>query len=634
MFTDRHFEILGCKRGSWTVHAVETSRKAAIEQAHGLLEDRVYAELKVVDSHFDEASGMFRETVITHLKVDGARSGTSSSTGGQRRGVVGGKPIGAGATAGQGTNDRVILEPTGDTRLCSEPDDLCTPEARRLIAQVLASRLESWVITPLELLHSMSHYKRLENAGTVMQQAVQQGAIAAAKNKAITAPALVKRLHKTVDLARDRLEADLQSDPVRTLGFEQILNHTDLDPADRTRYAYIRLCDHLREAKDWSQKLVAMIDAMGERPSPAALTLADGLVAEILTQPQGLTTVLSVFQRGLQAAARMEAARVGQASTTEPGTTGRGKLKPLFCDCFDLLDGAFLPDTGIITPEEFRTLFAWIGAGGLPLTASALLRRMRQEIESSRALINGKSDDLIGEARAISEINRRLRTFEERYARFGGVYEDEGSSAETPIGEQCRLLRAALETRSEVLLRPERLGTWLAEGGSLWETMPNLLGIAHNLVGAVNQRRIGKYIIGRINQDMAEARLAEIPPKQLFSYLKKIATWLDDLENLALPRDIQTPLTSLLDRVAVEMMNRGQVLKSVARQNPDPVDAALALFNLVHSNIIPRGTPWADTRQHLAQYIQRAGGAEAFVRSLATRDVPPEKLMTIQKFMR
>lgn len=549
---------------------------------------------------------------------------------------MGGKPgsaSGGNGSAAAAGGEAVVLEPATDTRLCSEPDDLYAPEARRLIAQVLASRLEGWVITPLELLHSMHHVKRLENAGTGMQQAVQQGAIAAAKNRAIGAPALVKRLHKTVDLARERLEADLQAEAVRGLDVAQILALTDLELNDRTRYAYICLTERLRDAKDWPQKLAGVVEALGDRPSLDGLGLADGLIAEVLTLPAGLTAVLASLQRARQASARMAAAKTGSPPPAEKKPPV-GRLKPLFVDCFDLLNGSTGLHPGTLTPGEFHTLFVWLGSGFLPLSAATLLRRMRQEIESSRALINGKPDDLVGEAKAIAELNRRLGSLQQHLTGAADAGEDEDLDGPGALGEQCRGLRTALEDRSEVLLRPERLGTWLAAGGSLWETMPTLLGIAHNLVGTVNQRRIGKYIIGRINQDMAEARLAEIPPKQLFSYLKKLSGWVDELETLALPRDIHLPLSSLLDRIGVDLMNRGQVLKSVARQNPDPVDSALALFNLVHSNIIPRGTPWADTRQQLIQHIQRAGGAEAFVMGLASREVPPEKLMAIQKFMR
>jgi len=500
-----------------------------------------------------------------------------------------------------------------------------------MICGVLQKQLEAWSITPTELLHCWSHSKRFQDSGTLMQGAVQQASIAMAKALNAKAPVLMKQIYNAIDEASLRLRQETgaaQSAPARIRDILAGLRESS--PDDRQRRVLNAICERLRESADWAEKVICLVHMLPADPNAEELAPVDTLVADILGTPSGLSMLLSVSQGTLPTTAANDPVRAA------PEKKQRLQMV-IIADLFELLlpksANGKLPAT---IPGEFQRLLDLLRGGQLPESACEVINRIAQEVESARGLAGLSSDvSVVPEARAINQIARRIEEVEKRFKALCERTEedDSGNRVANPLRQAITRIGEALDGRSESLLRPERVGTQLAAIEDVVSSITLLLELTAHITGELNRRRAGKLLLSKVSGEIAEARLLDVPDQQAFQHLKLLARWQATVTGGLVPDDMAEMISGSLDRLCLTLIERLNIFKTIAKQRPDPVDQALAIFDLVGNNLVTQGKAMASSRKRVLSCIRAAGGPEAFAQGLKAKNLGTERLTAFQGFL-
>ncbi len=571
MGAEEHYEILILQRSGWILDSIVFDRKAALSYAAGLSEIEGFAAVKVVYSVFSPGSGLFREGDVQLLDNPGGQIP-------DRRGAH--RPL------------SVRVPPGEAGRVCAMPDDLHTAEARRIIAAVLGSHLNGWMITPLELLHLPQHALRLHEAGTVMQGAVQRAAVMLSHQGAGPAAGVVKKLYDVIGAATRRLQEE-----------------SVVGTPDPERLRYRRLAERLVGAGSWAEKIDRLFTSLPALSTEEDLRPVDRLAAEMLSLGGGLSALLRVH------------AGLPPEPPAQPGAgAAEPPPRPLVAIVSDLLDLLDLKGTAAgadIAGAGIRRLLALLRLGQLPDCFDTLLGRVARELEGPRFLV-GSIDttalDLEREARAIGDVASRVGLLA---GRSGG-----GAEAAVII---------ALENRSEALLRPEVLGTHLGRDPAA--NVALLLTISRHLVGDLNQSRIAKHLLATIASADAIAHFAKPGGSGVLGRLRRLAAWQEEVDVSAFPAELRQRLIDALDSVSQAIITKSGLYALLARSKPNPMDQALAIADLVRTHALTRGGVLEGARARALACIDSAGGFEAFATELFERSVSFERITTISRFL-
>ncbi|MBI1209539.1 MAG: hypothetical protein GC191_19930 [Azospirillum sp.] len=606
MKSDRHYEVLVRKRSGWTLDSVVTEKKEALDHAADLGKSEGFASVKVVYSVFDPETGLYEETDVQIVGKTVARAPTEDRSGAGAASKA--------ASPGEGTT-------APQSQACRNANDLYTADARRTIAATLGKQLENWVITPTELLHGWEHVRRLQEAGTTMQGAVQKVAIGLSRQGAGGASGLVKQIYDVIAAAERRLNQERTALPApTTLDLRALIAGTGQTPAaQRTLYSIVT--EYLSTAKTWLEKIDALVALLPSDPRPEELVVVDGIGAEILATNAGLSGLLRASRGG---GAQPEAASAEDSARRPPIAT--------IGDVLDLIEsGKPMPSGGIDAPGARRLLYL-LENGRLPECGETLLLRIAQELDSPRLLTGSlETLDVVQEARAIGDIHGRVSSFVER--RPAAAEGAGGGQTARSRGGAVTRIAIALENRSEALLRPERLGASLGNSQSIAANVAILLELGHHLVGDLNRRRVGRHLLMQVGSKSAVARLCEVGVPQAIAQLRLVAGWQDEVSGSDLPPDLRDRLAKAMDQVCVDIIEKIHLFKMLARQKPHPIDQALAIADLVGARSFTRGDALNGARRRAIACVTAAGGPDAFATGLAKRAVATERLTALQRFL-
>ena len=458
---------------------------------------------------------------------------------------------------------------------CFQPLDLYSYEARKTIVRLLRDSLNRWKITSLELLHSPVHLELLEGTGTVLQAAVQKMAIAQAQAGEGTVGERVKTLHKLVSDAMVMVYVDRDKNRIPSLKNKTIgdLAHQLVgDP--RCEYLLnAAITARLQGCADWDSKLVTMLEFIKDVPHDDlvlrkfCLTIIDGYVSEILSASSAIKDVVGEQQDLGGALQRMVELTSGQLKAEE------------------------------ITSPGVASLNFHFGAGELPETRTALIRRALTELEGPKRLTQ---DTLAVEVKFLRRLASKVAL-----ACGNLIPNDE--------------VLAAFRTRSERLISPDALDAYLNEAENPAERAERLLYIGDNIVGDKNKRKLTSILLAMLeapafNQYFASAEVAVSNRLQL----------LCDLQNKVTQSELDATrkqvISEQLDTICFSIIESNKLFERVTGGQDNPLNKALALLKLASANILTRGKS-RDTAQRLALgFIQQPGVLKNYLGNSADSD--------------
>lgn len=150
------FEVFMKKDDRWQLHVLCDHEQEAIDEARNLLIAAKTTAVKVV-RHRVLSSATSAETVVYEATANPPKE----------------KPI-------------TVSTPVGELALCKTLDDLYTTDGRRTVGQVMRDYLQRANISAMELLHSFSHIRKLQDAQGLVNAALHR--VASAQAAAVGVP--------------------------------------------------------------------------------------------------------------------------------------------------------------------------------------------------------------------------------------------------------------------------------------------------------------------------------------------------------------------------------------------------------------------------------------------------------------
>lgn len=335
--------------------------------------------------------------------------------------------------------------------LCASTGDFYTPEARRHMRLLLASHLNNRQVTPLEVLHSYDHARRLNDEGMTLMGVLQkvageqgkQGDVSTQERlKTLTSlsTALLTELHKA--------EKDRKVPGIRPGGFADAIKQVrDLYPEEELPFHIHRmLTAFVASASGWLEKLERLGLLWDGRVEKLGRVALDAQIAETVSMAGALKALTGDRKTRLDMILSLIALYQGER------TAEGAPLKAGVSDVLDLLRD-----------------------GTLKLTRETLRERVVREIEQRAFLVPG--EDVLVELEAIRRLEEILDTAPADLA-----------------GD--RQVRRQLEIRSGRAITPEGVQASVAAAGSFTERLEVLLRIAELSMGVEARDELSNFVRG------------------------------------------------------------------------------------------------------------------------------------------
>jgi hypothetical protein len=541
MAQEIHFEIFtrqGAK-GGWKLHDVATLRDAAVKMAEGLMKDGATGVTVVKETYNDETG----DYLTLKIFEDGLNKVKSEP----------------------------VQEDVPHALPCFKPNDLYSYHARATITRLLGEFLARQKITVTELLHRADVLEKLEATGTVFQHAIQKIAVAQASSTSVSVQQIVKSLNELTTKAMSRVYRDDRRSyfpEVQPGKFAAFAGKAAAE-SDGLYLLNGTIARHLRIAKNWNEKLLALLSLMDEAekmPEGAGRTLllsaVDTIISELLNGSAALHELIG------------ESENLGAA------------LKSLV----ELFLGK-VQDGGT---NALAALAGYFAKDELADARTAVANRILAELKSVKRLC---PTSLVDELKTLRSIANRLVLGLGKYLSHEDVI-------------------AAFTLRSKRLITHESIGAHLNETSAPDEKLERLFFIEENIIGIENKRQLASFVMPILSSPAFEAHLL-LAKTPVLPRLQRLA----DLQARALRSGFQDnqkqEIAEAFDRIANEAESRGKLLDSIEAKPVGHVEKAIAILRLFTGGALTEGRLSARARQLIIAHLSKPGFLAGYVQHLS-----------------
>jgi hypothetical protein len=538
-----HFEVFrrAGARGGWTLHEVVGERERALTMAQEMMAGEKATGVKVVKETYDDESGDYLTLKIfedghNKMKVAPAQ------------------------------------EETPQALPCFKPDDLYSYHARHTMRRLLGDFLARNKITITELIHRADMLEKLEATGTLYQHAVQKIAVAQAASSTVPVQQIVKNLNELTTQATHRVYRDQRNglfpDPRPDQFAELAVKLTGQgDASYRFNGALAR---HLKQAHDWNEKVLALLEILGNAPqegNPRALVLSsvDAVMAEALSGSTALHELIGPAENLAEALTRLVELFLGK---TQSG-----------------------PDHGGIV-----ALAARFAADELPEARTAIAGRIVAEFKSAKRL---RPDSLVEELKALRRLANRVVHGVGKFL----SHED---------------LIAAFTLRSKRLVTQESLSGYIADCAPD-EKIERLLFVEENIIGIENKRQLAGFITPVLNSAAFE-NFFQNPKMPVLQRLQRLAQLQGRVRRASFVDVQQEEIAGKMGRLACDVAARAKLFESLEAKSQNHVEKAGTLLKLTMGGFFTEGALSDKAREIILAYLAMPGFLSGYFAGQATAD--------------
>jgi len=420
---------------------------------------------------------------------------------------------------------------------CRVTADLYSRAGRRAIGRLLAKPLQAWGLTPIELLHDLEAYRRLSNAGSSLQNAVQRAAVAQVAETGEPVSERIRALYEVIDAAVRELHTRSQSLSPEQVSpsFEETTNALEYS-ADREFLLAMALTAQLRPEKDTTDKFNKLVRLFHENLPSWASAVLDRFLSERLVEGGVLEQRLASdsLARRLERYIRL----------------GKGGLRePLEAD------------------DPLRRINEAIAQRRLPETCTHIVEHVFETLAASR---RATGDGLNDEFAALSSLLE---------AAGEGLSERDGYPA----------LQTTFEERCARLLNPQALSAYLDEAVHLVERIDRLLDLAQSTIGERNLATIAEHVAYLLeDRDNRDFWIRPVGAS-LEQRMKTAARLQQKILASRLPETHRERLAGQLDRLCVELLERSAVIERIQTADSPSVEKGKRLLKLLGEAHVTRG---------------------------------------------
>ena len=551
-----HYEIfrrIGAK-GGWTLHEVASSRDRAVEMAQALMASEKATGVKVVKETYNEETGDYLTLKIfeeghNQVKIE------------------------------QSAEDAPHALP------CFKPDDLYSYHARTTMARLLTDFLSRNKVTITELIHRADLLEKLEATGTVYQHAIQKVAVAQASSTTTPVQQIVKSLNELTTQAFHKVYRDQRKGLFPDPEVEQFSElAAKLSGQGDASYVFNgALARHLRDAKNWDDKVLRLLAIMKRAPQEGdarklVLSSIDAIMSEILSGSAALHDLIGPVENLAEALSHLIELFLGQ---TKAGSDHAG----------------------------LSALAAHFAADELPEARTAIAGRIVAEFKSPKRL---HPDVIVDELKSLRRLANKVVLGVGKYM----SHED---------------LIAAFTSRSKRLVTPESLGAYIAEA-AVEEKIDRLLFVEENVIGAENKRQLCSFIIP-ILQSAAFENFFQNPKTPVLQRLQRLAGIQSRILRSSFIDENRREIADKMDKLACDMAARAKLFETLDAKSPSPVEKATTLLKLTMGGFLTEGRLSALAREMILNHLATPGFLAGYFASLPKKGGAPDTDGAMQELM-
>jgi hypothetical protein len=532
-----HYEVYRRQgsKGGWTLHEVSSARDGALRMAEELMAEQRATGVKVVKETYNAETGDYLSLKIfedghTKLKTDASE------------------------------------EDVPHALPCFKPDDLYSYHARATMTRLLHDFLARQKLTITELIHRADALERLEATGTLFQHCVQKIAVAQAASTSMPVSQIIKSLNELTEKALQRVYRDTRRKyfPVGQAGQFGALAEKLASESDGLYQFNGSLARYLGEAKNWNEKLVALLVLMDDLPAEGPgrtmlLSAIDTLVAELLNGSAALHELIGETENLGSALAVLVALFLGHQPEDQTKHKGLARLA-----------------------EHFKK-------DGLPDARGAVARRITAELRSVRRLC---PTSLVDELKLLRKIANKLVLGQGKYLSHEEII-------------------AAFTLRSRRLVCAESIAEHLGEAKEQDEKVERLLLIEENIIGAENKRQLAGFIMPILTSAAFETYFVagKTPP---ITRLRRLAELQLRVRRSGFQDKERQDICDVFDKIASEIELRTKMLAGLEKM-PNPVERAVAALRLCTGGVLTEGRLSAKARAIVIASLSQPGFLTGYV---------------------
>ena len=330
------FEVQTYNNGKWAISEVVPTEESARAKADSLLAQKNVAGVRIVkESHF--ASDARRESEIFKKIKE------------------------------QDKAEDFAIQPIESAPVCDKLTDYYKTAARATMARLFTKYLEKHELTPLEILHSPSNFKRLMNLDTLVPSAVDKVATLQAKAASEDSRKRRDAIFNAVDqLAKRAREADGKDIPeLKGSTLDEVLRRIDAKTPDADERTFMANFALVKLSLNWQGllgKMTYLLPMASSEKDGRAIGMVDEMMADILVAKTIIKDVIGISKHMGDALMRI----------------------------LDLLEGKCAP-TKFAAPEVLDMLNALFAADKLPRSKAALIERVERDLKSVVRLTNSET---------------------------------------------------------------------------------------------------------------------------------------------------------------------------------------------------------------------------------------------------
>jgi len=507
--TTVHYEVMGLRGRSWTIVQVAQAREPAVTAAMALWDSRSYEGVRVVKEIFHKQSREFQSVEIFSR---------GKSTSNKRQA------------------ERENIAP------CLSPDDIYSRDGRQAIWRMMHRTLSDWGLTPTELLHVLKHYYKLNNTGTLLQDALQRTAISF-DIESDSIQLRTRKLQKLIDQCVDILKAEKgRVVPLEVGRLKPLIEK--IESRSNHRFMLLSSLSHyLLDAATPEDKLGRLVVFLSSKYDSWVLEGLDQMISEVIQITRVIPRLIGdVESHGEYLNILMHFA-VGQVTVVEHGD---GK-RPAYS-------------------EDMLRLNSFIAEGYLPDTVRVIAERLAHEVVEVKPISDGN-------------ITEQLHLLQDMV--------DKLSELDLAIGHRDTVRQKIVE-RSARAINSQNVADLINPLEDPFDKVQALLDLIHVTMGDANRRTIANFIMPILSRPDHEARLLGIKGQPVMTM--KALTRLQTLVLTApMSQNQKAKVAEKLDQLCRSILETTQILEKVAGQQRSEVQKATQILQMLVEQTFTHG---------------------------------------------
>lgn len=531
-----HYEVLVRRGSSWTILEVKNDREAATALAENLWKSRQYTGVRVIKESFDKTENDFSSIEIY-------------TRGSNRK---------------QSKYDQ-----SGTISPCLSPDDLYGPDGRRSIWELMHGSLTEWRITPTELLHSLDHYYRLYNAGTLLQNAVQRTAVSF-DTEEDSIQKRMQKIYKVIDASIDIMKSTKETVPSLETGRLKPLIASLEEKSNRRFLLTCALVEYLRPAVTLSDKIGRVIIFLTSSRPDWVMEILDQMISEFLMHEQVVHQLIG--EKEDRGAFMMELAYF---QCGELNLMGENEHSPRF-------------------NEDVLRLNGFLSQNKLPRCSHVLLERLKKEINAPKPI---NKHGLIGQLQALNALSDIIETLHKDLNIFDAIMED-------------------VKARAGRLINSQSISEMLSQTQHPIQQINLLMNLENVTVGGANKRVVANYILPILSRPEYESIFLGLDQNPL-GRMTDLVSLQKKVMQAELTEMHRRKIAEKLDQFCQTILDNTQVLKKIHQLEISLQEKSRKILDMLAAGYFTTGECRKAAEHQVRIYMRQPGFTEGLIKGLA-----------------